>query len=40
MMLQNKSVEELIELFQEEANEIKTKNFKAMKMKIGLGQIA
>ena len=37
MMLQNKSVEELIELFQEEANEIKTKNFKAMKMKIGLG---
>jgi len=37
MMLQNKSVEKLIELFQEEANEIKTKNFKAMKMKIGLG---
>tara|TARA_B100000929_G_scaffold159706_1_gene126360 strand:- start:183 stop:1355 length:1173 start_codon:yes stop_codon:yes gene_type:complete len=37
MMLQKKSVKELIELFQKEAKEIKEKNFKAMKMKIGLG---
>ena len=35
MMLQKKSVEQLIELFQKEAKEIKAKNFKAMKMKIG-----
>ena len=37
MMLQKKSVEELCELFKEEANQIKEKNFKAMKMKVGLG---
>ncbi len=37
MMLQKKSVEELCELFNKEANQIKEKNFKAMKMKIGLG---
>tara|TARA_B100001245_G_scaffold109073_1_gene79641 strand:- start:1081 stop:2226 length:1146 start_codon:yes stop_codon:yes gene_type:complete len=37
MMLQKKSVEQLIELFQKEAKEIKAKNFKAMKMKIGIG---
>ena len=37
MMLQKKSVEQLIELFQKEAKEIKSKNFKAMKMKIGIG---
>ena len=37
MMLQKKSINELIELFQKEAKEIKEKNFKAMKMKIGLG---
>ena len=37
MMLQNKSVDELISLFQEEAKQIKSKNFKAMKMKVGLG---
>ena len=37
MMLQKKSVNELIELFKEEAKEIKSKNFKAMKMKVGLG---
>ena len=37
MMLQNKSVYELISLFQEEAKQIKSKNFKAMKMKVGLG---
>ena len=37
MMLQNKSVDELAELFKEEAKHIKSKNFKAMKMKIGLG---
>jgi D-galactarolactone cycloisomerase len=36
-MLQKKSVEQLIELFQKEAKEIKAKNFKAMKMKIGIG---
>lgn len=37
MMLQKKSVNELIELFKEEAKQIKSKNFKAMKMKVGLG---
>ena len=37
MMLQKKSVDELVELFKEEAKQIKSKNFKAMKMKIGLG---
>ena len=37
MMLQKKTVEQLIELFQKEAKEIKAKNFKAMKMKIGIG---
>ena len=37
MMLQKKSVDELIPLFQEEAKHIKSKNFKAMKMKVGLG---
>ncbi len=37
MMLQKKSVEELCELFKKEANQIKGKNFKAMKMKVGLG---
>ena len=37
MMLQKKSVNELIELFKDEAKKIKEKNFKAMKMKIGLG---
>lgn len=37
MMLQKKSVNELAELFKEEAKHIKSKNFKAMKMKIGLG---
>jgi len=37
MMLQKKPVEQLIELFQKEAKEIKEKNFKAMKMKIGIG---
>ena len=37
MMLQKKPVEQLIELFQKEAKEIKAKNFKAMKMKIGIG---
>ncbi len=37
MMLQKKSVNELIELFKEESKKIKEKNFKAMKMKIGLG---
>jgi len=37
MMLQEKPVEQLIELFQKEAKEIKEKNFKAMKMKIGIG---
>ena len=36
MMLQKKSVDELVELFKEEAKHIKSKNFKAMKMKIGL----
>ena len=37
MMLQRKTVEELCELFKKEANQIKEKNFKAMKMKVGLG---
>ena len=37
MMLQNKPIDQLIELFQKEAKEIKEKNFKAMKMKIGIG---
>ena len=37
MMLQKKSVNELIELFKDEAKQIKSKNFKAMKMKVGLG---
>ena len=36
MMLQKKSVNELTELFKEEAKQIKSKNFKAMKMKIGM----
>ena len=39
MMLQKKSVSELIELFKDEAKKIKEKKFKAMKMKIGLGPI-
>ena len=37
MMLQKKKVDELCELFKNEANQIKEKNFKAMKMKIGMG---
>ncbi len=37
MMLQKKSVEELCELFKQEASQIKEKNYKAMKMKVGLG---
>ena len=37
MMLQNKSVKELVPLFEAEAKKIKSKNFKAMKMKVGLG---
>ena len=37
MMLQKKSVNELVEIFKDEANEIKSKKFKAMKMKVGLG---
>ena len=37
MMLQKNSVEELCELFKQEASQIKEKNFKAMKMKVGLG---
>ena len=37
MMLQKKTVDELCELFKNEANQIKEKNFKAMKMKIGIG---
>ena len=36
MMLQ-KTVQELCELFKNEASQIKEKNFKAMKMKIGMG---
>ena len=37
MMLQKKTVQELCELFKNEARQIKEKNFKAMKMKIGMG---
>jgi D-galactarolactone cycloisomerase len=37
MMLQKKPLKELIPLFEAEAEKIKSKNFKAMKMKIGLG---
>ena len=37
MMLQKKSVKELVLLFEAEAKQIKSKNFKAMKMKVGLG---
>ena len=37
MMLQKKSTSELIDLFKEEAKQIQSKNFQAMKMKIGLG---
>ena len=37
MMLQKKSADELIDLFKEESKQIKSKNFKAMKMKVGLG---
>ena len=37
MMLQKKTVDELCELFKNEASQIKDKNFKAMKMKIGMG---
>ena len=37
MMLQKKSVDQLVELFKEESKQIKSKNFKAMKMKVGLG---
>ena len=37
MMLQKKPVEELCELFKKEANQIKEKKFKAMKMNVGLG---
>ena len=37
MMLQKKTVDELCELFKNEASQIKEKNFKAMKMKIGMG---
>ena len=37
MMLQKKSIDELCELFKNEAHQIKEKNFKAMKMKIGMG---
>ena len=37
MMLQKKPVDELCELFKNEASQIKEKNFKAMKMKIGMG---
>ena len=37
MMLQKKTVHELCELFKNEASQIKEKNFKAMKMKIGMG---
>ena len=39
MMLQKKTTSELIDLFKEEAKQIKSKNFKAMKMKVGLGPI-
>ena len=37
MMLQKKPIAELIELFKNESKKIKEKNFKAMKMKIGIG---
>tara|TARA_Y100000590_G_scaffold79727_1_gene88496 strand:- start:1670 stop:2842 length:1173 start_codon:yes stop_codon:yes gene_type:complete len=37
MMLQKKSINELIELFKNESKKIKENKFKAMKMKIGLG---
>jgi len=37
MMLQKKSLKELMLLFEAEAKQIKSKNFKAMKMKVGLG---
>jgi len=37
MMLQKKPLKELIPLFEAEAENIKSKNFKAMKMKVGLG---
>ena len=37
MMLQKKSTSELIDLFKQEATQIKSKNFKAMKMKVGVG---
>ena len=37
MMLQKKPLKELIPLFESEAEKIKSKNFKAMKMKVGLG---
>ena len=37
MMLQKKTLKELISLFVTEAKQIKSKNFKAMKMKVGLG---
>ena len=37
MMLQKKTVDELCELFKNEAIQIKENNFKAMKMKIGMG---
>ena len=39
MMLQKKSTSELIDLFKEESSQIKSKNFKAMKMKVGLGPV-
>jgi len=39
MMLQKKTTSELIDLFKEEAKQIKSKNFKAMKMKVGLGPV-
>ena len=39
MMLQKKTTSELIDLFKEEAKQIKSKKFKAMKMKVGLGPI-
>ena len=37
MMLKKKTVDELCELFKNEASQIKENNFKAMKMKIGMG---
>ena len=39
MMLQKKTTSELIDLFKEEAKQIKSKNFKAMKMKVGVGPV-